>query len=174
MNNNQQETTNNLNSSLISNNLDLKELNKQKDELTNKLNSIHQTIEILKHNEDEINLQLEEIDKKIHFETFSTSNKKQLSNDEIANQLKRIRKAALAATVAVWLCWTGIGFFAWFFLQIFTIQELLKFYETNVKKYLCTTLSIFSIFFIPAFFNGIIVCIVLKKRINMYKSGLIH
>ncbi|MBO6042546.1 hypothetical protein J6P52_05375 [bacterium] len=101
MNNNKQEITNNLNSSLTSNNLDLKELNKQKDELTNKLNSIHQTIEILKHNEDEINLKLQEIDKKIHFETFSISNKKQLSNDEIANQLKRIRKAALAATVAV-------------------------------------------------------------------------
>lgn len=174
MNNNQQEITNNLNSSLINNNPDLKELNKQKDELTNKLNSIHQTIEILKHNEDEINIQLQELDKKIHFETFSCSTNKQLGNDEIVTKLKRIRKAAIAATVAVWLCWTGIGFIAWFFLQIFTIQELLKFYETHVKKYLCTTLSIFSIFFIPAFFNGIIVCIVLKKRIKMYKSGLIH
>ena len=174
MNNNEQLKENNTISSVNNiqdDDLVLKNLKYKKTDLLNKLKSIQNINEILKQSEDELNESLQKVDKDISYQSYLIK-KKDLNENEIIDELKTIRRITLEATIAAWLCWTGIGFFTWFFLEILIIQKLLKFNEKSGNIYLCTILSIFNAFFLPIFFNGFITFFILNQTVHNYHKNI--
>ncbi|MBR4486832.1 hypothetical protein IKS57_05885 [bacterium] len=102
MNNNEQQKQNNDLSSINNNqddDLALKNLKYKKTDLLNKLKSIQNINEILKHSEDEINESLQKLDKDISYQSFLIK-KKELNENEIVDELKTIRRITLEATIA--------------------------------------------------------------------------
>ena len=92
-----------INNNDVHHDLKIKELNKKRDDLIQKINSIHETMDLLSQDEDHLSDELIKVEKQIHHEIYVVPKKQKLSDNEIADQLSKVRRVAIAATVAVWL-----------------------------------------------------------------------